>query len=261
MLPKYDLVLAFRQNATAEPKTNRHQSEFIAEVKKALGSETSCFLSIDLETTGKHEGCGVISIGMVPMLDDGTILQDLGFYAKMNFTEVMANHPCHPGTIRWHLEQSDAVRSEMLRYTGFGTGREEECLRAALEYAETLRSAMAGKAELLPIGNDPSFDCSILKRAWLDAGLIRVDPKGEENYPWLFWNECSLRQMIRDASLVRGSSLKHAVTRGGTHHNAFDDALHQATVFGTGLRWLLEARKSAKELADLRQASTSNQPE
>lgn len=248
MLPKYDLVTASRLQDLAEMGVHPDYAAFLQELKTALKNQTACYLSIDLETSGKSEGCGVFSVGLVPMLEDGTILQDLGFYAKMNYTEVLKNHPSHPGTMRWHMEQKDEVRKEMLRYTGFGTGAEHHCLRAALHYIEAIRSMLSGNAEIYAIGNDPSFDCSILKRAWVDAGLIRTDPKGEEDYPWKFWDECSLRQMIRDASLVTGANLKTAVPRQGTHHNAFDDAIHQAAIYGTGLRWLLGARTRLREM-------------
>lgn len=74
--------------------------------------------------------------------------------------------------------------------------------------------------------NGASFDFPILANAFRAAG---------GKAPWKFWQE-------RDLRTLKGLSPDLRIERSGTHHNALDDALHQARL----VQHILTSRNEAR---------------
>lgn len=105
-------------------------------------------------------------------------------------------------TIAWWLERDDAARHTLV------TGQ----LNSA-----PLITALESFSAFMPEGGDiwcngNSYDLPILANAYHAVGM---------ETPWRFFNE-------RDLRTLKGLNKGLRIERLGTHHNALDDAIHQA---------------------------------
>jgi exodeoxyribonuclease VIII len=172
---------------------------------------------VDLETLGTTGGCIFVSIGAVEF--DGTPLAlskgvpELGreFYSVLSISsqkELGMHHSAD--TVAWWKKQSPDAQRVL-----------QEC---SAPDAPSITQALATFADYLhPCGkqvriwgNGSDFDNPIIAEGYRRAGLIP---------PWQFWNSRCFRTL---KNLLPGDE----PVRGGTHHNALDDAKHQA-------RWAL----------------------
>lgn len=151
---------------------------------------------VDLETLGLNPGAAIISIGAVRFGPDG-----LGeeFYRSVDLESCEeAGLSIDAGTLEWWLDQEEEVQDIL-------TGGE------ALESTLSDFSAFYGDSETI-WANSPSFDCALLKSAYEAL---------EMDVPWSFREE-------RDFRTLRALPGAVWVDREGNHHNALDDAKHQA---------------------------------
>jgi exodeoxyribonuclease VIII len=179
-------------------------------------------LSIDIETLGTKPGCPVLSIGAafffrreptlhIPELD--TFHQHIrldGPQGGLAYSDGVS-----AGTLLWWLEQSDDARGKLVA----GQQRSD-----ALNVPATLSRfrdfcSKHGDEDLRVWGNGSTFDISILNELFDRAGIPR---------PWSFMNERDMRTIV-DSGRARGLS-KEDVVRQGVHHDARDDAIHQAKI-------------------------------
>lgn len=164
---------------------------------------------IDLETLGTDPGCAILSIGATQFNLDGPTGDP--FHAKID-PESCQSHGLRidAGTLNWWLGQ-DPEAQQVMRGGG------------------PLRHALGLFTEWFPNGakvwaNAPTFDCQILRAAY--------DAVGAEA-PWDYYDE-------RCHRTLKNLPCSPSIKREGTHHNAKDDALHQARVAGATLRILHE---------------------
>lgn len=225
---------------------------------KLLHNVWDLHLSIDLETPVKG-GQGIFSVGIVPFSQEtGTIYHELAFYARFNFNEVLEKSGFDPATIRWWLMQEKAAIMEIIHteVTEHTNGRTSEKplphfgyvqgMCEALTYIKALKNACRVDVKVLPLGNGKEFDVIIFQNTLRHLGLIPKDWRGEEALPWEFWDAKDLRERLSDVLLLSGVNLKKTVVREGTHHNAVDDALHQARLYLEGYSIIMDARKAYK---------------
>lgn len=163
---------------------------------------------LDIETLGTAPGCAVLSIGAVAFDPEA---QTLG----SEFYRVISAEDCRrhglkedQDTLKWWSEQSAEARV---------------VLREAYSTTTTLRDVLLGFNEYLSQfdapcvwGNGSDFDQPILIAAYAAVG---VKPA------WKFRNNRCYRTL--HALLLSDGPLPE---REGTHHNALDDARHQARV-------------------------------
>lgn len=157
---------------------------------------------IDLETLGTKYDCPVISIGAC-FFDKTGIKEE--FYVVLNVEEqIDAGRKASGSTIKWWMGQEKAAQKV------FREGAEPTVDGVAkfVEFCKTYEGAK-------PWGNGSNFDISIIEHLIEDCDL---------DSPWLFYNIRDLRTFKED--VYDGKKTK----REGTHHNALDDAKHQAQV-------------------------------
>lgn len=162
---------------------------------------THCML--DLETWGTRPGCSIRSIGAVAFDPKGT---GLGTELYVNVDPascVSAGLTIDPGTAEWWEGQSPEARAHL--HGG----------RVALSTATYLFNQFWESDCLVYIwGHGASFDPPILEATFRAV---------YKSVPWKFWDIRDTRTLFD----LAGVSLKD-LPRAGTHHNALDDAKHQA---------------------------------
>ena len=152
---------------------------------------------IDLETMGTRPDAPIIAIGAVAF-DEKAIHSE--FYVVVDLADSVAEGGVmDPNTVLWWMKQSDEARAEFAREgqeLGLALGMFREWIGP---YADGVW------------GNGASFDNVILSEAYRRMG---------NEAPWPFWKDRCYRTM-KSISAV-------PMERGGTHHNALDDARTQA---------------------------------
>lgn len=161
-------------------------------------------MMIDIETMGKRPNAPVLSIGSV-MFNRETGELGKQFYAAVDPVDALRHGKPDGDTLKWWMSQSDAARN------------------AAMAGTMSLKEALMGLSratdrdwkDVKVWGNGPSFDMTILEYAYHSAmGALA---------PWRFWNVCCCRTVA-----VMSGRRPPQIGGEGTHHNALDDAIHQA---------------------------------
>jgi hypothetical protein len=166
-------------------------------------------IMIDIETLGKKRGCPVLSIAAVQFdLLTGNVGNT--FYERMSCDAALSYGLPEISTLEWWDKQSAEARDAAF------SGK-----RLPVEVADELRTFLhsAGGGRCIPWGNGSVFDITILE-GWFD----RV-AKGDDAYPWKFWDIADLRTLVR----LSGINVK-AISFAGEKHNALADALHQVKI-------------------------------
>ncbi len=159
-------------------------------------------IMIDIETLGTTYGCAVLSIGAV-RFDRNTGEIGDKFYASMGQEAKRYGH-ASPSTLDWWEQQSPEAKQ-----AAFG-GADDP-----VDVAEGLSSWINGND--LVWGNGSIFDIIILE-SWFES-LASVGA----TVSWKFWNVRDVRTVVDLSPL----NVKDFI-REGVHHNALDDAIHQA---------------------------------
>jgi DNA polymerase III epsilon subunit-like protein len=162
-------------------------------------------ISIDLETASTRANAAIASIGAVRFDPRGNWLGD-----TLHIHVSLRNCQHHglaidADTFIWWLMQGEDARVAL-----FAGQTDAAPLITALE---ALGDFIENTGEAPEIWvNGASFDLPILASAYRAADLRQ---------PWRYWQERDLRTI---KALNQGARLE----RQGTHHNALDDACHQA---------------------------------
>jgi DNA polymerase III epsilon subunit-like protein len=158
---------------------------------------------IDLETMGQKPTAAIASIGAVLFDPHGDWIGD-AFHMHVDLESCVGQWglDMDPATVLWWLSQSDEARKTLI---------------AGQTRAASLTESLSALSRFLPTGctpwcNGASFDFAILSHAY---GVIK------KPVPWEFWKE-------RDLRTLKGLNPDLSVARDGVHHNALDDARHQA---------------------------------
>ena len=163
-------------------------------------------IMIDLETMGQGPRSAIAAIGAVAFDPYG---QGLGrtLYHRVDLrTSVAAGLVIDADTVVWWMKQSDAARAEL-------TSEDNVPLHYALsDLREMITGPDLDYDSTIVWANGASFDFPILAEAYRAVGFRQ---------PWKFFNE-------RDWRTVRKIGPSVDFERTGTHHNALDDACHQA---------------------------------
>lgn len=148
-------------------------------------------------------------------ISGGRIVDD--FYVRVDLvSSQQAGGRIDAACVKWWLEQSDEARAELIA-KGKPLG---EALDAFSFWLDSLSRKRPNEYTRI-WGNGAAFDNVVLGNAYEMTGKRR---------PWRFWQDRCFRT-VKDLSEVAEPRRK------GTHHNALDDALHQA-------RHLIRIRKS-----------------
>jgi DNA polymerase III epsilon subunit-like protein len=155
---------------------------------------------VDLETLGTRAGCSILSIGAVKFDAEG-----LG----EEFYVVVSRENCiimglieDPDTINWWSKQAPEARTVL----------DEAAKPEAKTLEEALNMFTKWLANEKVWGNGSDFDNAILYACYAAIG---------QETPWKFWDSRCYRTLKALYPTIK-------MVRGGTYHNALDDAKSQA---------------------------------
>lgn len=178
-------------------------------------------IMVDIETLATTADAAVVSIGAVKFDLTSDQFDDKAFYSVISMESNMDwDRHIDADTMRWWMDQSPEARNI------FAPSTPKTGLVEALEDF----AAWYGDPNQCIWSNGANFDEPILAHAFYHC---RVP------LPWKFWN---VRCMRTYKNLPGAKDI--VLPREGTHHNAMDDALHQARLlqmihkqlFSTGKR-------------------------
>jgi len=160
---------------------------------------------IDLETLATSNDAVVCSLGAV-LFDPDTGEQGYTYYMRVDWTKQPGRMLCMK-TLLWWLKQAAAARDELI-----------ECAATGVEFKDALRDFKAWlPADCIPWSNGKEFDIKILEHACAQYDI---------EVPWHYAAAMDCRTIEKAAA---GQVSRKDFTRNGTHHNALDDAIYQAT--------------------------------
>lgn len=196
-------------------------------------------ISLDLETLGNRFNAPILSIG-AQAFNRGTGKLGGTFYQEIDIDSALKYGVPTGSTILWWTQQSAAARS-VLAPDSKDSPRKMHLSSALMNFVTWYRSIGMGTCR--PWGNGATFDISILDHAIFTASV------GLEA-PWAhtFWCVRDLRTLVDAAEALAGFDPK-SVKRAGTHHNALDDAKHQALVAIAAWAALKGAKGASKPAA------------
>lgn len=158
---------------------------------------------IDLETWGKWSGCAIRSIGAVEF-DPYSDKIGQTFYANiLDETCVRAGLVKDASTVEWWSKQAAQAQKVF--------DQSPVSLDTAIVDFKRWWRAVRG---VFPWSQGANFDQPILEAAMRAVG---------EEAPWKFWDSRCTR-----TAYDMGGLNPRTIRREGTHHNALDDAVHQA---------------------------------
>lgn len=166
-------------------------------------------LMIDLETLGQTPGCKFFSIGAVPFdLESGEVGE--GLYVLIDPARCLTLFE-EDSTVEWWQRQAPDAKAELDRARHCNVTLHDG-LNQLTDFIHTNDELVVAK-DVRIWGNGSDFDNAILS-----AGYHVID----QQVPWKFWNN----RCFRTLKSMGPKTLEPS--REGTHHNALDDALHQA---------------------------------
>ena len=184
-------------------------------------------IMIDLETLGTTPGSAILSIGAVAF-DPRTDRMGHDFHVVINLRSCRAlGLREEPGTIDWWSKRTPEARALLEQAegaSGFG-------LPEALDQFDRFVRAHGGAPSVRVWGNGADFDNALLADIYRRLG---------RPLPWAFWNNRCFRTL---KALRTGLEPE----RQGVHHDALDDARHQA-------EWALNIFYSMRGAGDARRA-------
>jgi hypothetical protein len=155
---------------------------------------------VDIETLSTSPNAHILSIGIVEM---GNLKNNLHFKINQN-----QNRHVDPSTVFWWASQSKEAQAASLNDKG----------SIQLEVALDMITQWFTTFNMKKIwSHGAPFDVVILENAYRQL---------DREPPWKFWDVRDTRTLIDLA--YRATESKLEPTREGTHHNALDDAIHQA---------------------------------
>ena len=184
---------------------------------------------LDLETLGTKPGSVILSIGAVEFNKDGLYRE---FYEEIKVSSSEGYGLAKDkSTLEWWEKQSPAAR---VTFDRCHTMEPRSLPDVLLSFTIWLAGCEGGVDKLKLWGNGSDFDNVLLDAAYRAANLA---------YPVKYWNHRCFRS-LKGLPMVPGKALEPK--RAGTHHNALDDAKHQA-LWAVAILQKLYAGKAAQE--------------
>lgn len=162
---------------------------------------------IDLETYDTRPEAIVLSIGISLFDPNDTAAPPVqGYYGVLDITsQIDAGRTTSQSTLDWWSQQSPEARTVL-------TATKKPVVAVLKKVTSSIDWSQIGGVW----GNGASFDNAMLKSLWADFGM---------ELPWAFWLDRDQRTI---KALYEARFGKISFPREGVHHNALDDAMHQA---------------------------------
>ena len=172
-------------------------------------------IQIDIETLGSRPSSAICTIGAVAFDFDNDVLGREFYINIIPESCYQFGLTTDQDTLAWWDKQSEAAQAALYSDDAVPLDVGMQMLQ---DFIKTVRKeSRVGKFGIW--GNDPSFDMIILENAYRAVN---------KNPPWMFWEHRSVRTICDLAKRMHGIETKKAMTRGGTYHNALDDAKFQS---------------------------------
>ncbi|HZV85891.1 MAG TPA: 3'-5' exonuclease [Brevundimonas sp.] len=163
---------------------------------------------VDIETLGTRPGSAILSIGAVAFdPDTGTLGAE--HYGVVSLASSLAfGATVDAETVAWWGRQTPEAQRVLFE----ALSPNADSLHVGLSGLTAFLRSVGDVAGLRIWGNGSDFDNVLLSAAYQQAGTVA---------PWAFWNNRCFRTA---KNMFRGFE----PSREGEHHNALDDARHQA---------------------------------
>lgn len=164
---------------------------------------------IDLETLGTVSNTVITSIGAVLFDSNGRVIDE--FHSDVSMAScVDLGMKIDPATMSWWMGQSKVAQAHIV----LPDETKRTLGEALLHLSDFLHEVAADPSETRVWGNGASFDNSMMQYSYKLVG---------EELPWKFWNDRCFRTVKNICGHIKPDP------RLGTHHDALDDAKHQAS--------------------------------
>ncbi len=184
-------------------------------------------LSIDIETLGTKSYSCIISIGAA-FFDPSNGEVGETFYREIDIDSAKElGLVTDPSTLAWWEKQSEEARSIFL-------AKDRPKITDVLQEFSDWVKGHCDPKKVRPWGNGAGFDVNLVQDAFHIAGV---------ETPWMFWNIRDIRTVV--AMCKPAVDITKMVTREGTHHNALDDAIHQAKFTANGCMYLRRSQNAS----------------
>jgi hypothetical protein len=182
----------------------------------------SAHIMIDIETMGSTNSAPLMSLAAIHFNLDGDIIKEFYEVIDLKSTMELGMKP-DPSTIYWWLVQSDAARFSIC-------SKKKRPVRAVLsDLSDFLKGANKNSRKRYVWANSPSFDLTILKNHYSEAGLKPA---------WLFWREMDVRTITNMMPEIKKQQKEDAVNAGVTLHNPIEDCRFQIKLLTSTMREL-----------------------
>lgn len=131
-------------------------------------------------------------------------------------------------TVMWWMGQDSHARNKLIdniKTSGMSQGG---VIGEINTFINGLAREAGGVENVRMWGMGPSFDCAKLTAMYTRSGV---------DVPWKYWAENCVRTVRRIADNHERAPKWDAQPRAGTHHDALDDAAHQANYVSLVNRW------------------------
>lgn len=162
---------------------------------------------IDLETMSSRPNAAIAAIGAVAF-DMKNLSLGETFYTTIDLESCeKVGLDFSASTISWWMKQSEQARRDVLG------GHQSDLSMALANFSSWLCECCVPPKSLKVWGNGANFDPVIMESAYAAC---------DEPVPWMFWGVRCFRTLKGLYPHIEPDD------RQGTHHNALDDAIHQA---------------------------------
>jgi hypothetical protein len=171
-------------------------------------------IMLDIETLDNIPTSAIVTVGACAFnFDTGEIGEK--FHININPKSCQqAGLSLSADTIMWWMGQSKEAQEALISKNAVTL---EQALQKFTEFCCKVREN-APLNRLTIWGNDITFDNVIMENAYRATN---------QTIPWAFWESGSVRTLVKVGKQF-GFDPKKDMPRGGTHHNALDDAIFQA---------------------------------
>lgn len=178
-------------------------------------------VSLDIETLDNKFSSAILSIGAVAF-DRRTGKLGKTYYREIDIDSAIKYGTVSASMLCWWMNQGEKAK-EIFDDSAKGKERKVHLATALQEFCTFIRSLGAP----FVWGNGSSFDVTIIEHA-INTGSVGLVA------PWSFWNVRDVRTVVDLAETITPWR-KASVERDGVHHNALDDAAHQARLVLGGM--------------------------
>lgn len=172
-------------------------------------------IMLDIETLGDRPGSVILTIGACAFdIRTGEIGKE--FYVNVTRESCEAyGLTVNERTLKWWSEQSEEAQAALYSEDALSL---PDALNAFTRFCIDVRKELPN-GKMFMWGNDTAFDLVLMECAYRACDKVE---------PWQFWEHRSVRTLVHLGKEEANYNPKYDLPREGVHHDALDDAKHQA---------------------------------